>query len=292
MSAAGPALADAVTAHGPAGVSAGERHDMLYLYGITRATPPPPLDLTMKAAVRFVVHEGLAAMVEAVSPSEFSPEVLEQRLGSVEWVAGIARRHEAMLETIMQSAPVIPARLCTLFSHVNAVEQLLAERAVKLSATLDRIAGAEEWSVKMYYDEEVLRRHASSTDTQALALGEALAIASPGQAHVLRKKRNARVVEVVAAHVVDTAEYVLDEIEQHDVETCLRQLLPEGATHRQEKMGLNVAVLVGDRDAEAFFATLDSLAAKLATEGFVLEKNGPFPPYSFTRGDDEEESDE
>lgn len=265
----------------------GRKDELLYLYGIVRRDAPLEAPISWGGTtLGAIVHHGLVALVETVSASEFSPEVLEVCLANVDWVARVARKHETTLEAVMQDGPVIPARLCTLFTSEQAVHELLENGEDDFVATFERIDGAEEWGVKVYCDESVVRKSTEETDSRAKAFADAANLVSPGQAHVLRKKREARIVEVAAQKTVEVSERVLDEIETLDVETCLRPLLPEAATQRHEKMVLNVAVLVLERDVAAFEKKLDALAKRLGPDGFLLDRCGPFPPYSFTRNDE------
>src|SRR5215510_7383951 len=116
-----------------------ERDRILYLYGIVRggqrvpATGPPALE-----AVPF---SSLAAVVERVPSGEFEPEALEQQLERLEWVAPLARKHAAVLEELMRHGPVVPARLCTLFSSTGALANALAEQAQRIRNALGRLDG-------------------------------------------------------------------------------------------------------------------------------------------------------
>jgi hypothetical protein len=271
----------------------GQKDELLYLYGIVRRDAPLKVPMLWGGTtLGAVVHHGLAALVETVSAAEFSPEVLEVCLAKVDWVARVARKHETTLEAVMLDGPVIPARLCTLFTNEQAVQELLENGEDDFAATLERIDGAEEWGVKVYCNEAVVRNHAEATDSRARGFADAANLVSPGQAHVLRKKRDARILEVAAQKTTEVSERVLDEIETLDVETCLRPLLLEAATERKEKMVLNVAVLVNAGDVLALGKKLDALAQKLVPDGFILDRCGPFPPYSFTRNDEECSDDE
>ena len=53
----------------------------------------------------------------------------------------------------MEHGPVVPARLCTLFSGPDALRDFLAANADGLRETLDRLRGHREWSLKVYCDE-------------------------------------------------------------------------------------------------------------------------------------------
>jgi len=81
-------------------------------------------------------------------------------------------------------------------------------------------------------------------DTQVLALDAAAAKASPGQAFVLQKKRDAHLAEVAAARIDAMADEAVEALEHDAADTRLRPLLSEEATGSGEPMVLNVAVLV------------------------------------------------
>ena len=249
---------------------------LLYLYGVVREDG--------SGSPSSVVYHGLAALVETVASAVFAPAALEQRLASVEWVAELARRHEARLAAAMQSGPVIPARLCTLFSGDEAVRKLLADSEEEFLALLDRLSDAEEWGLKVYCDMAALRAATAAPE----AATDALPV-SPGQAYVLARQRDAELSGRVTRRVEEILDQVLDEIEPLTLESSPKPLLPAAATTRPERMLLNLAVLVANDRIAEFDAALDALDAELGREGVVLDRSGPWPPYSFT-GPTREES--
>lgn len=253
--------------------------ELLCLYGIVRAgdrpskPSSPPLDA--------IVHGRLAALVECVPAEEFQPEILAANLGSIEWVTRAARRHEAMLEEVMQAGPVIPARLCTLFSGSDAVCELLAGREDALAALLERLAGREERGLKIHCDELALRRALAETDRDALWLAAAAASASPGQAYLFTRRRDALLSELAERRIEEVQDFVLDAIEALDVDVRIKPVLADKGSNRTDRMILNLAALV-ERDGRPHLdELLDGLAADLRAQGFSFEQSGPWPPYSF-----------
>ena len=121
---------------------------VLYLYGVVPSGQPlPASDVVPLQAIPFST---LVALVEPVPASEFSPETLEQRLQSVDWVAPLARKHTAVLEDAMQHGPVFPARLCTLFTSATALTNSLAENEQRFHEALSLLRGRQEWGLKMF----------------------------------------------------------------------------------------------------------------------------------------------
>lgn len=252
---------------------------LLYLYGVTSRNQSLPE--RTPASLEAVSDSALVAIVEPVSADEFAPEVLDKTLHSVESLADLARKHEAVLEAVMQVGPVIPARLCTLYSHADAVRTCLAENQERFLGALGRIHGRQEWGLKVFCDETRLRAAAGAADAEVHALDAAAATASPGLAYVLAKKRDARSVEVASARIDDAVDEILGALEPLPVETCVKPLLPEQATGRCETMVLNLVALVDTAARERFHAAVENLARRFGHDGFTFEVSGPWPPYSF-----------
>ncbi len=251
---------------------------LLYLYGVVRKHQDLPTSTGVP--LRGVAHATVTAVVEPVCAREFSPETLDEKLRSIEWVARLARKHEAVLERVMRYGAVVPARLCTLFSDTQALKRSLAESEGRLRAALERIQGREEWGLKAFWDEGRLR--AAAADDPALpVLDAAVAVANPGHAFVLRKRREARLAELVSMRLDALVDEVLDAIEHVADEVRLRPLRPESATGREAPMSLNAAALVNVSTRETFQATIADLSARYRDDGLVIKMSGPWPAYSF-----------
>ena len=261
--------------------SVGER--MLYLYGVVPRAQGVPNGAD--AAVQAVSHSGIVALVEAVCAREFSSDALDDKLKSVEWVARLAHKHEAVLECAMRQGPVVPARLCTLFNNTESLRLSLAENEARFLAALDRVRAREEWGIKVYRDDSRLRAVVGLDDAQVLALDAAVAKASPGQAFILRKKRDARLAEAALARTDAMADEALETLESDAADLRLRPLLSEEASGRPEPMVLNVAALVDITAREVLRTTLSRLSEHFEAEGFSFEASGPWPPYSFCDGE-------
>jgi hypothetical protein len=255
---------------------------VLYLYGVVPAGRA--VSTAGGAVLEVVPFSSLVAIVEPVPRDEFSPEVLEDKLQCVEWVAPLACKHTAVLDEIMRHGPVVPAPLCTLFSSASALAAALAERAQRFRDALRLLDGRQEWSCKLFYDEARLRAVTGANDPGVRALESAAVTASPGKAYVLRKQRDARLAEVVELRIDAVVEDIVAEVDPEIADVRFRALLAEAATGRPEPMALNAAVLVDVERTSALHATVGALSVRLGDEGFALELTGPWPPYSFCDG--------
>ncbi|MDD5309891.1 MAG: GvpL/GvpF family gas vesicle protein [Deltaproteobacteria bacterium] len=252
---------------------------VLYLYGVIPRDQGLPDEVG--AAVQAVSHSAVVALVEPVCAQEFSPDTLNEKLKSIEWVASLAHKHEAVLECAMRHGPVVPARLCTLFCNTDSLRTSLAENEERFLATLEWVQAREEWGLKVFCDQGRLHAVVGLEDAQVRALDSEAAKASPGQAFVLRKRRDARLLDAAAARIDAMADETVEVLEHDAVDMRLRPLLLEAATGRTEPMVLNIAALVDKSSCSAFRDRHALLSARFQAEGFSFEASGPWPPYSF-----------
>jgi hypothetical protein len=263
---------ESVTIQGaPAGPS---EPSVLWLYGvIPEGQAPPALGAI---ALETVHHHSLCALVESVPREAFTPEVLEQRLQSLEGIEGIARRHQAVLSAAMAIGTVIPARLCSLFSGADAVVEALASGEARFSAALERVAGCWEWGLKLSCDERRLRALLEATHPDLLARPVG---ATPGLSFLLEKKREARALELTAERIDEVADLVLDVISPAAEEIQVKPL-PTNSTPG-DLLALRLAALVERGGEEAFRAAISDAADEFGPEGFSFQVSGPWAPFSF-----------
>src|SRR6185436_439373 len=248
--------------------------------GVIRRGQGVPADAG--AELQAIACSGVAALVEPVCAEEFSPATLDEKMSSIEWVARLAHKHEAVLEGATRHGAVVPARLCTLFSSAEALRLSLAANEAGFLAALERVQGREEWGLKMFCEEDRLRALAALDDPEVLRLEAAITETSPGHAFVLRKKQDARLAELSAARIEDAIDATIEALEPATVELrFLPALLSAAEEAGGERIALNLAALVDVGAREAFHCAVSRLSESFPGEGFAFEVSGPWPPYNF-----------
>ncbi len=247
---------------------------VVYLYGVVPAGQPLP----GRDGAADVALPGLVALADLLPASGFTGAALQARLEDVAWVAEQARRHTSVLAAAMELGPVVPARLCTLFSGPDALRDALARDADRLREALGRIEGRREWSVKLYLDDGRARAACVRVDP---SLADVPPAAATGAEWMRRKQRASRLSDRVAERAEQAAQEALDSMEALAAEIRIRPLLSEAASGVPGTMVLNLALLV-DREAEAAVQEeADRLAVALDEEGLALALSGPWPCFSF-----------
>jgi gas vesicle protein GvpL/GvpF len=244
-----------------------------YLYCIVHASGAP----TVPRAVR-----GLAGatrpsvaplarsfwLVTASVPLDvYGPEALESSLRNVNWVTDIALAHESVVEHFARqaAATVIPMKLFTMFSSEKLAIEETRARVRELEGVVKRIAGCEEWGVR------ITRRPATAPGSLSLA------VAAASGTDFLAAKKTAR---DLARQSVAAATAAADE-----AYTTLSAIARDARRRREEPEGaatpplLDAAFLVPVAHRRRFKAAVKSLAESSA--GAVVTLTGPWPSYNF-----------
>ncbi|QGN31965.1 GvpL/GvpF family gas vesicle protein [Microlunatus sp. Gsoil 973] len=216
--------------------------------------------------VRLVRNAGLTAVVSTVDLADYGEQGLRRNLEDLGWLERVARTHDDVVHHVGRQTAVAPWRLATIMLDDARVAQLLAHWSGELQASLDRVEGCSEWSVKMLTD---LATEQGAEDEPAAS----------GTAYLQRRRAEyARHTDAQqrAAVAADEIHAALSRLT-----AASRRLPPQDRRltgHRGEMM-LNGAYLVADDQSEQFTSLVEQLGADLS--GSRLELGGPWPPYSF-----------
>ena len=251
-----------------------------YLYCIIRsATKPatarcpeglPGADRPQSIAV----SRSLWLVIAAVPLSTYGADHLERRLSDMDWVGNVALAHESVVEHFSRrvGVTVIPMKLFTMFSSVDRARADIAERKAAIAAVMRRIAGAEEWGVR------VLR------DPAAAVVRTGVTRAASGAAFLAAKKKakdQANSSRVVAA---EAAADVFEDLVTIARDARRRDEAPAaGATPPL----LDAAFLVPVASRGRFKKTATEAAARCAGAGAQMTLSGPWPAYNFVQDEDE-----
>lgn len=240
-----------------------------YVYLAARDVPDDAVtDVTglEGAPLRVVRNAGLAAVVSTVELADFGEDGLRRNLENLEWLERVARTHDDVVHRIGGITAVAPWRLATIMLDDNRVAELLAEWEVELKASLERVEGCSEWSVKMITeipDDQAAEDNPTETGTAYLQR---------------RRAENARQTDAQenAAAAADQIHAALSQLT-----TASRRLPPQDRrlTGHKGEMMLNGAYLVPDDESDRFASLVEQLGNDLSDSR--LELNGPWPPYSF-----------
>ncbi|QRP49679.1 GvpL/GvpF family gas vesicle protein [Amycolatopsis sp. FDAARGOS 1241] len=243
----------------------------VWLYAVTRSAEFAGLDMLPGVAAeppRVIEAGGLAAFVGDVPLTSFGEEALRRNLEDLDWLAAVARAHDAVIANLVDRAPVVPIRLATVYHDDESVRAVLEQRAEDFERTLRHVSGRIEWGVKAFLDTEPEPAPAASPGKGA---GVAY-LARRRSALAAREERQQRAAEEV-----------------HRLHAALSELAVDACTHPPQSralagedgpMVLNGAYLVDTGQSGRFAEAVDSCGRESGVLSVRL--TGPWPPYSFS----------
>jgi hypothetical protein len=210
---------------------------------------------------------GVWLIVARAPLDRYAGDVIDARLADLDWVSRCAVAHDAVVEHFAQRHPVIPMKLFTLFGSDERAVTHVARTRRTLARLFARVAGREEWGVRLLLDE-----------ARALAPDATPVTAASGTEFLARKKAAKDARQQVVADALAEGDRLFDALTGLADESRRRTPAVEGPTSR---MVLDAAFLVPRRAARRFRAAASDAARALAARGFALSVTGPWPPYHF-----------
>src|SRR5687767_10612161 len=105
--------------------------------------------------------DGYRLVVATAPLAKYSADAINARLEDIEWVAERGAEHEALVEHVAAIATVVPMKMFTLFSNDERAIAHVAKMKKTLDRVVDRIAGCDEWGLRILFDEAEATRLAA-----------------------------------------------------------------------------------------------------------------------------------
>ncbi len=211
---------------------------------------------------------GLWLIVAHVPLDTYGPGRLDAALRDMPWVGEVALAHEAVVEHFARAKgmTVIPAKLFTMFSTLDRALADTRSRRRDISHAARRIAGCEEWGVRVV-------REPGGKGTRPAA-----AAAATG-ADFLAAKKRARDDKIESARAAaEAALAAYDSLAAVARDSRRRDDVPDGAVSPPL---LDAAFLVPTGRRARFKTTARRAARGCAGAGASMTLTGPWPAYNF-----------
>jgi len=253
------------------------RESATYLYCLVQAARRPsvagaPRGLPGTGGLRVLQAASDLWLVAADAPlTQYGGPPIERGLRDLDWVAQRGAAHARVVEHFARRRTTLPMKLFTLFTEdARALADVGAGHA-RIRRVLDRVAGRQEWGVRVRLDAQLARR------TLRRRPADGTGGAHAGTRFLMRKK-----------HERDAAQALVRE-GRAAVDDALQTLsgLADGTRRRPgaelegTRLLLDASLLVRAERAGALKRTIRRLANDLGARGYRLEMTGPWPPYTF-----------
>lgn len=251
-----------------------------YLYSVTRKATKPavgrvPPGLPGGTTPKLIpAGRSLWLAVSQVPLDRYGPGPLEASLRDLDWVSQVAVSHEAVVEHFAKarSAAVVPMKLFTMFSsEERAVAEMQARRG-QIDGVLARIAGCEEWGVR------VMRSATRAISTAPVPQ------ARTGAAFLAARRQERDAARASVEMAARAAATVFDELSPIAKDARQRRDAPAGTTPPL----LDAAFLVPSARRAKFRVAARRAAKACAEAGAEMTLTGPWPAYNFVQSPGED----
>lgn len=252
---------------------------MTYVYAVVRSSPAPRIPRGLRGLpgtgpIRTVpIGDALWLIVADAPAARYDASAIQRGLHDLDWVSGCAAGHEGVVERFAKATALAPMKLFTIFAtDARALASIQAELP-RIERTLDRVAGRQEWGVRVLLDERRAVAHARQKLPKGPRAGR-----GAGATFLVRKKAERDLARELVTAGRTAMGPVFDDLAEHAAEAERRgPTQAEAAT----RLLLDGAFLVPVRDAARFKSAVKRVTRTAARSGYDVTLTGPWPPYTF-----------
>jgi hypothetical protein len=215
------------------------------------------------------VGDGLWLVAADAPLPEYGADTIQEHLQDLSWVSDRALAHEAVVEHFGRTGTVVPMKLFTLFaSDERALEHIRSDRG-RLDRILSRIAGCQEWGVRVRFD-DVRAKEKAAEEARREAGGQSI-----GTAFLLRKKLEQEASRNLLGRLRGEMDKLFSDLAGQAAEARRREPVSPSP------LLLDSAFLVRDDQTAGFEQVVGRWAQRLAEQACDVTLTGPWPPYNF-----------
>jgi hypothetical protein len=256
---------------------------LLYVYGAVApgfdaSRAPAGLD---DAKVEVLRGGSFAALLSRLPSDDYSPQRIEARSGEMEWVTPRALAHDRVMTWAQEHGGIIPMPMFSLWSGDAAIGEMLASRDAELRRAFERVAGADEYGLRIHRRDAEMLAHIHELDPDIAEVRRQADAAAPGQKYLLERKIAEQSKQAIRAASQRIAREAYAALEPLSREAMLRPLTPPASAPADTTLVLNAAFLVERARLDAFRAELTKHMRSGEPRGLTFDFTGPWPPYNF-----------
>jgi hypothetical protein len=247
-----------------------------YIYCLVKATRRPPTGRAPRGLPGATKPEAIALggslwlLVADVPLDTYGSEPLQRALGNMQWVSDVALAHDSVIEYFAQRSGMttVPLKMFTMFSTRERALADMRARRRELEPIVKRIAGSEEWGVR------VVRAAPVSPTTRGRTA------ASSGTGFLAAKKQARDAAREAVELAGDAAEDAYNVLAAVAKQVSRREDVPPGAAAPPL---LDAAFLVPAARRTKFKAVARKAASRCSEAGALMSLTGPWPAYNFVQ---------
>lgn len=263
--------------------------DLLYLYGLipTNETTEQPFP-TFKGfdgerEMFTIPLDNITAVVCELNAKEYSEESIKNKINNdMEWLQEKAFHHHETVLKLSKLYTVIPLKFCTMYKNQDSLTKTVQSTEYKMESTFALLAGNEEWNLKIYCDDEALKKQVSQKNSTIEAKRAEISELSKGKQFFENKKLDKLIDFELEEEKNRVSENVHVQLNEFVLQGNVKRNWSKDVTGKNENMTWNSVYLIPKSDVEPFLEQIQQYEKDMKEMGWHLEASGPWPAYHFS----------
>lgn len=263
--------------------------DLIYLYGLIPSNelasqPVPPMKGFDGKDDLYTVPVGeITAIVSSLDAKEYSEETIKEKINNdMEWLQEKAFHHHETVMALSRLYTVIPLKFCTLYKNESNLIETVQTNHSKMRDTFALLEGNEEWNLKIYCNEELLKNQVSQNNPAIEERREEISHLSKGKQFFEKKKLDKLIEEEVEKEKDRFSENIHTHLKDFVLQGNVKRNWSKDVTGRKENMTWNSVYLISSSNVEKFLEEIEQLKKEKGEMGWQFEPTGPWPAYHFS----------
>ncbi|RLQ95487.1 GvpL/GvpF family gas vesicle protein [Falsibacillus albus] len=263
---------------------------LIYLYGLipTKEMASVPSFPSLKGfggkeEIFTIPMDTITAIVCTLDSNEHSEESIKENIqNDMDWLQEKAFHHHETVAAFYKYFTIIPLKFCTIYKSEESLRHTVEINKGIVEKSFSTLHGNEEWNLKIYCDDSVLKEYITNEDPVMQAKRNEINELSPGRKFFEMKKLD-RLAETQLENeknrICEEVHTVLTEFSLH---AAIKKNWSKDATGRQEIMTWNSVFLLPEEGVERFLEQIQRFEKEMESRGWRLEASGPWPAYHFS----------
>ncbi|WP_077356275.1 GvpL/GvpF family gas vesicle protein [Virgibacillus halodenitrificans] len=262
----------------------------VYLYGLIPTSEyeesvlPEKTGFDEKEPIYALPLDEITAIICNLDGNVYTESLIEEKMNNdLEWLQHKAFHHHEVLMLLNKLYTVIPLSFCTIYNNEASLTKSILSQMDNLTETISSIYGKEEWNVKVFSDDEILKKKVSENNPTIEDKRKEISSLSPGRQFFEKKKLDQLVERELEKEREQLCMQIHDDLTTFAVQADVKKNWDKKATGRKDSMGWNSVYLLEKNEVTRFLDKVKTREQKMGELGLQMEATGPWPAYHFSR---------
>lgn len=263
--------------------------DLIYLYGLI-----PTEEMTEQSFPSFKGFDGereiytlsfgsTTAIVCQLNAEEYSEESIKEKINNdMEWLQEKAFHHHETVVSFSKLYTVVPLKFCTIYKNEDSLKSSVQTNQDKLKSAFSLLAGNEEWNLKIYCDDSLLKDQVSKSNPAIEAKRAEINDLPKGRQFFEKKKLDKLIESELEEEKTRISEKIHFQLKEFVLQGNVKRNWSKDVTGKDENMTWNSVYLIPKSDVEPFLEKIQQYEKDMKETGWQFAASGPWPAYHFS----------